>query len=315
MEKRILIDGVKYFYYSPKSEDELEKILKEHVEKVFGESSVFFSKKKLISSSNINSIPDGFVINFRQKKFYIVEVERAEHTYDHFIHQFSKFRVGFENTRNKIVRGMRKQINESPLIKLKVKNAIGKDEEISAFIDEVTPFTNPQIIIVIEEKTSDLKAACENQNIPPSQILELKTFIREGIGNLKVHAHYFDSLSFVETTQEVLIETRKNMVRGGRRLKKGLKTPRDKYCLPILKILIDLGGESRTEEVLKRVKKEMTLKDIDFEMLPSGQSARWENTARWAKFGLRKKGYLDKSSPRGIWRITEKGREYHQKNK
>lgn len=194
MDKRILIDGVRYIYQQPKDEKEVERISKEHVEELFGKGSIFFSKEKLTSLARISSIPDGFVIDFLQNKFYIVEIELSSHNYDHFIAQFSKFPSGFKNTRDRIRKNIYKQINESPQAKLKIREMIGKDEEISAFIDEIIPFSSPKLLIVIDEITSDLKEACKNQNIALSQILELKTFGREAVEDLKVHVHYFDFL-------------------------------------------------------------------------------------------------------------------------
>lgn len=194
MEKIILIDGVRYVYWSPKEEKDVERISKEHVEELFGKGSLFFSKEKLTSLVRISSIPDGFVINFPQNKFYIVEIELSSHNYNHFIAQFSKFPSGFKNTRDKIRKNIYKQINKSPQTKLRIKEMIGKDKEISAFIDEIIPSSSPKLVIVIDEITSDLKEACKNQKIPLSQILELKTFRREGVEDLKVHVHYFDFL-------------------------------------------------------------------------------------------------------------------------
>ena len=36
---------------------------------------------------------------------------------------------------------------------------------------------------------------------------------------------------------------------------------------------------------------------------------QWQNEVRWARNDLRKLGYLDTSAPRGIWRLTESGRQ------
>ena len=46
--------------------------------------------------------------------------------------------------------------------------------------------------------------------------------------------------------------------------------------------------------------------------LPSSGVIRWENTAQWVRFYLVRQGYLSKDSPRGVWEITDKGREYYK---
>ena len=34
----------------------------------------------------------------------------------------------------------------------------------------------------------------------------------------------------------------------------------------------------------------------------------WKNKVRWARNGLRESGYLDTSVPRGVWKLTDKGK-------
>lgn len=94
-------------------------------------------------------------------------------------------------------------------------------------------------------------------------------------------------------------------------LPKGLKTPQGAYCIPILKALEELGGRGRASEVLNRVGELMrgVLKEIDYVVVPSG-SVRWRNTAEWCRFDMVRQGLLASDSPRGIWEITEKGRQY-----
>jgi restriction system protein len=101
------------------------------------------------------------------------------------------------------------------------------------------------------------------------------------------------------------------------RLKRGLRTPEEKFILPILEALIELGGEAHARDVLERVHAKMKniLNSYDYEDLSSNNQKRWENTARWAKDSMVKEGLLDKNVPRGTWRITEKGRKFYQDHK
>jgi restriction system protein len=101
------------------------------------------------------------------------------------------------------------------------------------------------------------------------------------------------------------------------RLKRGLRTPEEKFILPILEALIELGGKAHARDVLKLVHAKMKniLNSYDYEDLSSNNQKRWENTARWAKDSMVKEGLLDKNVPRGTWRITEKGRKFYQDHK
>jgi restriction system protein len=101
------------------------------------------------------------------------------------------------------------------------------------------------------------------------------------------------------------------------RLERGLRTPEEKFILPILEALIELGGEAHAKDVLERVHAKMKniLNTYDYEGLSSNNQKRWENTALWVKYRMVKEGLLDRSVPRGTWRITEKGRKFYQNNK
>jgi restriction endonuclease Mrr len=50
----------------------------------------------------------------------------------------------------------------------------------------------------------------------------------------------------------------------------------------------------------------------DMQKLPSSGEILWENTAQWVRFYLVRQGFLSKDSPRGVWEITDKGREYYR---
>ena len=101
------------------------------------------------------------------------------------------------------------------------------------------------------------------------------------------------------------------------RLKRGLRTPEEKFILPILEALIELGGEAHASDVLKLVHAKMKniLNTYDYEDLSSNNQKRWENTSQWVKYKMVEEGLLDRNVPRGVWRITEKGRKFYQNNK
>ncbi len=104
-------------------------------------------------------------------------------------------------------------------------------------------------------------------------------------------------------------ESRRNLGR----LRRGLRTPEDAYYRPILRVLERRGGSGQVGEVLEEVREEMKgiLRDVDFEPLASDpHNPRWRNAAQWARNSMVNEGLLKSGSPRGVWEITEKGREY-----
>jgi restriction system protein len=78
---------------------------------------------------------------------------------------------------------------------------------------------------------------------------------------------------------------------------------------PVLRAVRDLGGSARPREVYDRVADALGMKpDARSELTPSGVP-RNENQMAWARFYLVRAGLLD-SSKRGVWSLTDKGREY-----
>jgi len=194
----LLIDGVKYEEWKPEganAEDELEQMVKEHAQDIFGENSIYLDKKqKLKSLAGVGSIPDGLVIIFGNvPEWHIVEVELSSHDpYGHIVPQVDRFLNGVDNrdTRNKIIEALYDAIYSDEFLKLKTRQAIGLDKDVHKFLADLIT-SPPTITIVIEEYTSKLREALKKYT--PKKIVEFQTFIREGVG-LAVHAHLFDPL-------------------------------------------------------------------------------------------------------------------------
>lgn len=79
--------------------------------------------------------------------------------------------------------------------------------------------------------------------------------------------------------------------------------------IPLLQVLIELGGQGRAKEIYSLVTKkfpQITERDLT-ESLPSGGN-KWTNRIQWVRLALITKGEMYSPS-RGIWAITEKGRK------
>ena len=94
------------------------------------------------------------------------------------------------------------------------------------------------------------------------------------------------------------------------KLRKGLRTPESEFIEPILRVLVEMGGQGRTAAVVARVGEVMqpVLCDVDYEMLPSDGKPRWEKAANWARDNMVRDGLLKSDSPHGLWEISEAGR-------
>ncbi len=91
----------------------------------------------------------------------------------------------------------------------------------------------------------------------------------------------------------------------------------DEFRVPLLKALDERGGGAPKADVLKRVEEMLRgrLGPIEYTPIPSNpRRMRWLVRAEWARFRLTEEGLMKKGSPRGIWEISDAGREYLAKN-
>jgi len=96
------------------------------------------------------------------------------------------------------------------------------------------------------------------------------------------------------------------------RLRKGHRTSTEAYYEPILQALAEMDGAGKAAEVLDRVGQIMkpVLKDVDYQPLASNpDNLRWRNAAQWARNNMVNEGLLKTDSPRGMWEMTDAGRE------
>jgi restriction system protein len=171
-------------------------------------------------------------------------------------------------------------------------------------------FTSNQALALLRNQIQDrLEDLQENskQAIDQGQFDQAQTLIQQAktlndlLKDLDAWAKRFTSL--VETTDE---ETP--------RLRKGLKTPQSAYRVPILRALVDLGGEADLDAVLERVKAAMAdqLNAHDLDTFADGKTIRWINTVQWTRNTLRTEGFIRDDTPRGVWGISEAGRKWLQ---
>jgi len=108
--------------------------------------------------------------------------------------------------------------------------------------------------------------------------------------------------------------TRRDLGRLGR----GLRTPEEAYTGPILSTLSEMGGRGEAADVLPLVEKKMKgiLKKVDYQPVASDQDTpRWRNGARWARNSMVNDGLLKADSPRGIWEISDAGRQWLERQR
>jgi len=200
----LLIDGVKYEAWIPKTEDEFEQVVKEHTQDIFSEKSIYLDRKqKLKSLSGIGAIPDGFAIVLGDTPhWHIVELELSSHPpHEHIVPQLSKFTLGIKNpsTQNNLVKAIYEYISGDGSLTLKLKEET-KCVDIYKFLSEL--ISQPPILtIIIEKYIPALREALSIFRDYQTKVVEFKTFTREGVG-IAVHAHLFERLYVPQVTPE-----------------------------------------------------------------------------------------------------------------
>jgi hypothetical protein len=94
------------------------------------------------------------------------------------------------------------------------------------------------------------------------------------------------------------------------RVRKGSLLDEREYELPILQTLAEHGGRAAAREVIERVGQlvDDRLTPMDRENVETG-GIRWQARVQFARLRLKDKGDVKDDSPRGVWEISEQGRD------
>jgi hypothetical protein len=148
------------FIKSPfKSEAELENVVVENYEYLFGPSSLYLPKAKIKTADGGGTIPDGFAIDIAQKKWYLVEAELMHHSvWNHIAPQVTKQILASQQTSTRRViinlavelyrsdASTKEKFDELNIAEINVRQIIGD------ILD-----TDPIIGVPIDGITNDLK--------------------------------------------------------------------------------------------------------------------------------------------------------------
>jgi restriction system protein len=80
------------------------------------------------------------------------------------------------------------------------------------------------------------------------------------------------------------------------------------FFLPVIDALKELGGSGRPSEVREVIARQLSISEQDRTELLEGGAPRFDNQVAWARFYLVKAGLVD-SSRRGVWSLSDKGRD------
>ena len=94
--------------------------------------------------------------------------------------------------------------------------------------------------------------------------------------------------------------------------------PQTEFALPILRVLVEMGGRGETKPVLAKIEEAMASRfgDGDRERLDKG-GIRWKKNAQFGADILKRKGLLKQTadSGKGWWEVSEQGRAYEREHR
>jgi len=318
MAEVLIKDGVLYRLWESMDEtNEFEPMVIHHVKDIFGPSCEYFPKTQIEPIPHISKKrePDGFVVDFENKRWFILELKvLGDYAVNEIANQIADYKeINRRDQLNTIANSIKKHLREEKLRELVSDIILGKDPLVVAVINSLEG-----------EKGEQFKLRARNAD----RLILFKTFARVASdGNFikpqEVHCHLFEpcyeSKTLVKHPTSLDYSSEVKIPQTPSRVARGSTTPDKDYRMPILSSLVEAGGKSRTKDVLKSVEEKLMgiLTETDYEKLPSGRDIRWSNRAMWERLSMVEVGLLKppSESGRGIWEITEKGRRYYEENK
>lgn len=161
---KILI-GEKEFYSSTfRNEAELERIVVENYEKIFGNDTVYFDLKKGIrhTKGDLLTIPDGYLLRLNtQPTMSIIENELSVHDpVDHIGKHFLKYSSALtESSKYPVKKFLMEYLKSNQIVSKRLENLMEKTpyKNVSDLLDAVILDQNFGYIIVIDDKTDELE--------------------------------------------------------------------------------------------------------------------------------------------------------------
>ena len=117
--------------------------------------------------------------------------------------------------------------------------------------------------------------------------------------------------SQVPATKQRARSGRKSTTTTRTRAASGTLLAEEKYEIPLLTSLIEMGGTGPSKEVIESVGKKLggQLTDVDRATLNSG-GVRWQSRVQFVRLRMIEQGLMLKETGRGIWGISDAGRDY-----
>ncbi len=184
------MDMEKFIETDFNKEEDFENLVIKNSKTLFGSNTIYFDLKNKIKSQSLgNSIPDGFLFDFKDKEnpeFYLVEVELAKHDFfRHIFPQITKFFAFFKNSksRNELIETLFNYIKSNTSLEKEFKDYLGKGELYKALKEIIED--SQHILIVIDENKLEFQEIMETYTDTWDKIVKIE-ILKQYTANGKV---------------------------------------------------------------------------------------------------------------------------------
>jgi RAMA domain-containing protein len=155
----LIFNDTKFIKSPFDNEAELEKVIIQNYEYLFGPNSFYLPKAKIKTADGGGTIPDGFAIDIAQRQWFLVEAELIHHSvWNHIAPQITKQILASQQaiTRRTIVDLAVEQYKRDPSIKEKFDELNIAEINVRQVVGDILE-TEPVIGVPIDGVTNDLK--------------------------------------------------------------------------------------------------------------------------------------------------------------
>lgn len=178
----MLVTNKKRFIQVPfDSEEEIEKVVIENGTDIFGPDSLFFAKALIKTSGGVGTIPDGFVIDLAERRWFIVEAETSKHdVYGHIARQVAKQVVAAKQpeTKKKLIEIAAERAQSDPEVSELFAEANIPPINIRKVLDEILD-KDPIVGMPIDAVSKDLEDWAKTLNVKVRLWL-IKKYVESG---------------------------------------------------------------------------------------------------------------------------------------
>ena len=155
----LILGARRFIQASFSSEEELEGVVVDNSELIFGPSSIYFPKALISTTDGTGTVPDGYVIDLASRRWYIVEAELSRHSvWSHIAPQVAKQLIAAinPNSRQLLVDLAVESVKDDPALLEKFQEEDIAEIDIRRALDEILR-GEPVIGMPIDAVKNDLR--------------------------------------------------------------------------------------------------------------------------------------------------------------